>query len=68
MKVKSFIKLGHSLALVIDRTLLDVCDIPHDRPVALRVEDHKIVIERCDENQMPKRRRQAATKNKGRKA
>ena len=45
MKIKHLTRQGNSLAIIIDRPILDLLDITEQTPLKLQVDGRKIVLE-----------------------
>ena len=65
MKIKHLTRQGNSLALYIDRPILDMLDIDEKTPLKLGVEGRKIVLEPLSDEEVARRFSKAADKVEG---
>jgi antitoxin component of MazEF toxin-antitoxin module len=62
MKIKHLTRQGNSLAVIIDRPILDMLDITEQTPLKLNVEGRKIVLEPVSEAEVERHFTTAADK------
>jgi antitoxin component of MazEF toxin-antitoxin module len=62
MKIKHLTRQGNSLAIIIDRPILDMLDINEKTPLKLNVDGRKIVLEPVSAEEVDRRFKTAADK------
>jgi len=62
MKLKHLTRQGNSLAIIIDRPILDMLDINEKTPLKLTAEGRKIILEPVSEEELEQRFSAAADK------
>jgi antitoxin component of MazEF toxin-antitoxin module len=62
VKIKHLTKQGNSLAIIIDKPILDMADINERTPLKVTLEGRKITLEPISEEEMEKRFTAAAEK------
>ncbi|MGA2232395.1 MAG: AbrB/MazE/SpoVT family DNA-binding domain-containing protein [Tepidisphaeraceae bacterium] len=60
MKIKHLTKQGNSLAIIIDKPILDMADINEQTPLKLSLDGRKITLEPISEEEIEKRFLKAA--------
>jgi len=55
MKIKHLTRQGNSLALIIDRPILDMLDITEQTPLKLTMDGRKLVLEPVSPEELEKR-------------
>jgi len=53
--IKKLTRHGNSLALVIDKGILDLLDIDADTPLSVNTDGHHLVIAKADDEKLRKR-------------
>jgi antitoxin component of MazEF toxin-antitoxin module len=62
MKLKHLTRQGNSLAVIIDKPILDMLDITEQTPLKLNVDGRKIILEPISEEEVERRFTTAADK------
>ncbi|HEX4792411.1 MAG TPA: hypothetical protein VH370_01385 [Humisphaera sp.] len=62
MKIKHLTRQGNSLAVIIDRPILDLLDIDEKTPLKLSVDGRKILLEPLSKQEITRRVGKAADK------
>jgi antitoxin component of MazEF toxin-antitoxin module len=62
MKIKHLTRQGNSLAVIIDRPILDMADINEQTPLKLNVDGRKIILEPLSEEEIERRFSASASK------
>jgi antitoxin MazE len=62
MKIKHLTKQGNSLAIIIDKPILDMADINEHTPLKLSLDGRKITLEPISEEEIEERFSAAAAK------